>query len=324
MRRQHAAQLRTDGLDLRRAPGACELQPFFSGCIALVQPHHARKALARGRQALGCVVGAGVQVVRRVELAAQAIDVGRGGEELVHHVPCLAAPFDALGQRAHRRAHHAVVGELATHQALGVGAAGGQHALVAEGDQVGGGAADVDQHAFGEHERGMPRGREPVGRGDVLPVPCHVRGRAPARIAGKEMQRARPRGQRGRQCGGDAAHAGFAVGEQVDHLARHGDGMLCGGKQGPARACGLQRTRQMVEALPERTAPLRHVDHLAALQQAGLDMGAADVPADGGAFRRRHAQVPVLDECRRRAGGPPAALPPGCGPAPPRARRRRR
>ena len=128
-----------------------------------------------------------------VQLTGQAVHVGHGGEVLVHHVERLAPPRDLLCQRAQRRAHHALVDELAGGQALHVAACLREHAAGLERDDVGGGAADVDQHALSlrttQLARCMQGGGEPVGRGDVFPQFGHSIAAAPAGIAGEELHR---------------------------------------------------------------------------------------------------------------------------------------
>ena len=97
-----------------------------------------------------------------------------------------ALPRDARPERAQRRAHDAVVNQLAAREPLGVAAAAAEHAPGAEGDQVGRRAADVDQHALSDALRRMRRGRAPVGRGDLRPVRADLGRPAPARLAGEE------------------------------------------------------------------------------------------------------------------------------------------
>ncbi len=261
-----------------------ERQPLVRRAVARVQADHAGQPLLAGRQRLGRAVGGGMLVVLRHQFAGQTVDVGGGGEELVHHVELRAAPGHAPGQRAQRRAHHAVVDQLAGGEALGVTARAGQHPAAAEGDQVGGGAADVDQHALVVQlrQRGMARAGQPVGRGDGRPLPACRAGGAPAGIAGEELQPVRPwRAQVLGQCLGDALHALLAVREHIGRLAGHGHRVVGPAQADPARGRGLQHLDQLLRSLPQCTGPLRHLLHPALAQAAGLDVGAADVPAGG-------------------------------------------
>jgi hypothetical protein len=287
-------------------PLARKALPLVRRAVARIEADHAGQALPRRLRVLGRVVGAGRLVVRGVEFAGGAIDIGRGGEEFVHDVVLAATPGDALRQCAQRRAHDAVIDQLAAGQALGVSARRGEHMAAAQRDEVGGGAADVDQQriVLGELHRGVQGGRQPVGRGDMPPLRRHLVGPAPAGIAGEEVQRGGYEGLR--QHRGNAPHAVFAVDEQIDHLAGHRHRMLGLLKRRPALPRSGQRVMQVLQTLPQRTRPLRSVDHLAAAQQARLDMRTADVPADQRGLT--HAATP----------------PPGCGRAPPTGPHRRR
>ena len=173
-----------------------------------------------------------------------------------------------------------MIDQLAAGQALRVGARQRQHAALAQRDQVGGGAADVDQQRIAgvQHQRGVARAGQPVGRRDLRPALRHLIRPVPTRVAGVEVDGAGPQalGQQGR----DALHAVLSIGEQIDHLAGHRDGVHGRFEAGPAFARGGQRLLEVLQALPERAGPLRHVLHLALPQPAGLDMRAADVPAD--------------------------------------------
>ena len=192
VQREHALQLPGELAHLAGAPGRSEGEPLGGRAVARVEADHPREAPVARRCVFGGVVGGGVEVVRRVQLTGEAVHIGHGREVLVHHVEPLAAPFNAWRERTQGRAHHALVDQFAAGQALRIRARGGQHAAALERDQVGGGAADVDQHTAAVHgraARGMLRGREPVGRGDVGPVARHGAAVAPAGITGEELDR---------------------------------------------------------------------------------------------------------------------------------------
>ena len=279
---EHAAELIAQLGKLRGSPRLGQGLPLRSVGVARVQPDHAREPGAAAGLVFRPVVGARVLVVRGSEFAGEAIHIGGGREKFIHHVRFGAAPGDAPRQRAQRGAHDALVDEFAARQAQRVAAAGREDAAVPEGDEVGGGAADVDDYALRIFEQtgGVARRGQPVRRGDVLPHRAGRGGVAPGCVPGEEARRRQGAAQRL----GDAPHAVFAVGEGVNHFARHRHRVAVAVQVWPARArCG-ERAFELAQALPQRAGPLRRVEHGATPHQGGLDVGATDVPADNAAL----------------------------------------
>ena len=247
-----------------------------------------------------------------IEFAGEAVDVGAGGEELVHDIELAAAVHDARRQRTQRRAHHAVVDQLAAGQALGIARPLGVYAPAGKGDQVGGGAADVDPHAVLDAPRRERGTRMPVGRGDLAPTGGEFGVPAPAGCRGVEVDRALQR--RGKRVA-ERQRADFPVREQVDHFAGHGGGMRGARALRPAAVRRGDGLVQVMQALPQWASPLCGVAHLQpgagfvrhGLHQAGLEMGAADVPADD-PFSAGHAAPSLCAEREFRRPGCDRAL----------------
>ena len=89
-----------------------------------------------------------------------------------------------------------------------------------------------------------------------------------------------PPRQRAGEGVGDAAHAVLAIGKKVGQFARHGDGM-----QQRCLRQGVEHDGhggfEVLQAQPQRRRQLAHSPQLAAGAMRGLEVGAADVPADG-------------------------------------------
>ncbi len=79
---------------------------------------------------------------------------------------------------------------------------------------------------------------------------------------------------------GDLPHALASVRKTVGHLAGHRDRVAGARCFGPGREHKAHRMVQVLQALPQWAGVLYHVEHVAALQEAGLQVRAADVPAD--------------------------------------------
>ena len=233
-----------------------------------------------------------------------------------------AAPGDALRQRAQRRAHHALVDQLAAGQALRVAAAGGQDAAVAERDQVGGRAADVDQQASRGRSRTSAAWRAVASQlADAMccPVRAGTSARvAPAGVAGEEVQRAsgsqrvrqqrrdaRARRLRGARTGRPSrrsssrrAAAAAAAGQRwraaLQRARRAGRGPATAGRAtAPRRARGRRRSRQALTCAPPMSQPTTARSGI--IHHHVADSGDRPDARAGGARRARRPPVVPAD-----------------------------
>ena len=205
-----------------------------------------------------------------------AMDVGHIGEPFVHQSRPAAREWNQFWASHQEGAHEAGIDEFAMGEAPGVVEAATRRQAGGDGDDVGRRRTHVDEKGVVRpraHQRGAG---VPVGRGDVL----RVRGRRSAideaRAGGVEQRLAglqRALGDRG-----DAGDAFRARGESVRQFAGHGDGVK------RRAANGLRRLREgaveFAEAEPQRAGDLDRSGNHAVLDPRGLEMRAADVPAD--------------------------------------------
>ena len=125
--RQNAFELFAQRVELTAAPGARKDQPLRGCAVARIEADHARQPCMCRRLVLRGTIGARVLVMGRVQFAAEAIHIGGGRKEFIHHVQSAVAPGDALRQRTQRRAHHPLVNQFVVFEALCVAAAGAEH-----------------------------------------------------------------------------------------------------------------------------------------------------------------------------------------------------
>ncbi len=289
---QAARKLEGDGVldpaQLAAREHAGEAAPVRRVAVDEVGADHAGEAARAGFHGLGPTIGGGVLVGALGQEFQESIEIGRGGEQLVHqgHAP----PGERrLGcQRHDRRAGEALIDQLAGRQSLAVGEPQGAHLAAGEDKDVGGGAAEVDEQAM-PHPPCHQRGRgQPVGRGDSTRMSGGIRGRDEAQAPGPDH--AVGPGPRCGKGGKQPGDAGLPVGEEVDQLAGHGDRHALWRLQ---LRTGLgEAVLQPVEALPERAGQLQRGDHPAVRGHLRrLEVRAAEVETGG---QRGHRACLVL------------------------------
>ncbi len=118
--------------------------------------------------------------------SVRPIDVRARREPFVHHARRLAAKRDAMRDAAQRRAHHALIHEFTAHEPVGVVRSARRDPAFDDRNDVGGGAADVDEQRIGDARRDPLRARVPVRRRHLAPA-------VGAGGAGEPARRARDR-----------------------------------------------------------------------------------------------------------------------------------
>ena len=213
-----------------------------------------------------------------------------------------------------RCADHAGIDELAGRQALAVAAAGGGHCAVPDGNQVGGGAADIDQQGLADAGRNQMRGGMPVGGSDPLGMLAGLADIEPAMGARVKIYPASP--QALIQKGGQRLHTGLPCRKQIDHFSGHGDGMRAGTVCRHRGFDPVDGLTQLVEAAPERAGFQPDAgEPVIGFDPRGFQMCAADVPSDQGAVQGGSAHGGVHGHCdiRSSRSGPAGGHAPGAG-----------
>ena len=216
-----------------------------------------------------------------------------------------------LGRESHQRcAHDAEIDQFIVAQAFVVGIPPVANRSVCQRDHIGRRAADIDQKSVPVALRQPDRAGHPVGGGDQRQLPCRDRAAVEQfGRAGEDAQRLLEKACHPFQ---HRAYARRPVGEIIGQFAghRHGMGPCC--RQRPLRADRSHGRFELVESQPERARALHDTgDAAVAVQCHGLQMGAADVPADavnshgvGGSRCARCAHPAAL----ARAAGPCARV----------------
>jgi hypothetical protein len=181
-----------------------------------------------------------------------------------------------LGDRHHRGAHHTAIDQLARGEPLGVRRAKHSNLARFDGNEVGGGGADIDEERFP-----MTLGRErgtcvPIGRGDLQRLRLRRGRRKEAGIAGINQHRDRRRG---------LDHQVDEVPDTVRSALEH-IGQLAGHGHGVDRRRPDQRQRRRNGLIEfgavgdKRAGDLGHGLDAAVLDDGELYVGAPHIPAD--------------------------------------------
>ena len=215
--------------------------------------------------------------------AQHAVEVGRGREQLVHQCHPPAGERRLARQRHHRRAGEPGIDELAAGEAVAVGHALGADGAVGQDQDVGGGAAEVDEQAVAQPACGQPGRGQPVGRRD--------RGLGRGTRGGATKPCARPRSARsapGRAALRNSGRRATPVARSGNRSASSPVIVTATRRSGASRPlASAQRLLQPVEAEPERAGYLdRRQDAAIRRHLRHLEMRTADIEP-GDQFRHR-------------------------------------
>ena len=182
------------------------------------------------------------------EPTEEAVDVGHGREVLGGQALPFPGERDPLRHRHDRGADGAGIDQLLAPQSLPVGIALVLYPSVAEADEIGGGAADVDEHPALGLQRGKGGARMPVRRGHiegVVPGPCRGDETPPPGID-RNVIAPEPSRHESDQC----PHAFLAVAKAVGQLSGHGERVAMRAFAEPGGQ-GSEGLLEPVQALPE-------------------------------------------------------------------------
>lgn len=175
------------------------------------------------------------------------------------------------------------IDQLAGLKAAAIVETGGCHGAASQDDDVGGGAADVDEQRIGPFRRRPGRAGVPVRGGDAVPHAIHDIAAVETADIGPRRCKIEPRAVLAQYRAGfrtDRLDAILAAGEVLRKLPGHGDGVLF--RSRIAVGGGFQRVAQVAYTEPQRARNLLDGHHAPVRHHCHFEMNAANIPADGG------------------------------------------
>ena len=236
-----------------------------------------------------------------LEPTEEAVDVGHGREVLGGQALPFPGERDPVRHRHDRGADDAGIDQLLAPQSLPVGIALVLYPSPAEADEIGGGAADVDEHPALGLQRGKGGARMPVRRGHIegmVPGPCRAH-KAPAAGIDQDAMATEAPHHVAHQC----PRAFLAVTKAVGQLSGHGERVAPRVLAEP----GGQGSEGLLEPIQAR----RHgTAQTPASQPAASSpaLGGPDVPArdhGGGVVTGHGSRRPPASSCLSRSATAP-------------------
>jgi len=118
--------------------------PGFAVFIARITTHHPGQAPGAVLRCFAAAISGGKQIGILGKPAEQAIDVGHGGEKFSHQGYALVADQGIIGRCHDRGADNPRIDKFTGVEALEIVSAPGDDLVAEEGDDIGGGAADIE------------------------------------------------------------------------------------------------------------------------------------------------------------------------------------